>query len=276
MKPGTEKKKLKKMKLETKGMSMKTSLENKVAVVTGGTSGIGKAAAGALAKAGAKVVVAGRRENEGQAVVQAIEKAGGKALFVKTDVTREADVKALVDQTVATFGRLDIAFNNAGTEGQMGLTTDTQTAEHYQSVFDINVKGILLSMKHEAAAMLRNGGGSIVNTSSIAGHIGLAGAGVYVASKHAVNGLSKSAALEFAKKGIRVNTVSPGTIQTEMIRRMLGEGESDAKKWWENQHPVGRFGFPEEVAAAVVWLASPEASFVTGTDIAVDGGYMAQ
>ena len=172
--------------------------------------------------------------------------------------------------------RLDIAFNNAGTEGQMGLTTDTQTAEHYQSVFDINVKGTLLSMKHEAAAMLRNGGGSIVNTSSIAGHIGLAGAGVYVASKHAVNGLSKSAALEFAKKGIRVNTVSPGTIQTEMIRRMLGDGESDAKKWWENQHPVGRFGFPEEVAAAVVWLASPEASFVTGTDIAVDGGYMAQ
>ena len=264
------------MKLETKGMSMNASLENKVAVVTGGTSGIGKAAAVALAKAGAKVVVAGRRENEGQAVVQAIEKAGGKALFVKTDVTREADVKALVDKTVATFGRLDIAFNNAGTEGQMGLTTDTQTAEHYQSVFDINVKGTLLSMKHEAAAMLRNGGGSIINTSSIAGHIGLAGAGVYVASKHAVNGLSKSAALEFAKKGIRVNTVSPGTIQTEMIGRMLGEGESDAKKWWENQHPVGRFGSPEEVAAAVTWLASPEASFVTGTDIAVDGGYMAQ
>ncbi len=201
-------------------MSMNASLENKVAVVTGGTSGIGKAAALALAKAGAKVVVAGRRENEGNAVVEAIEKGGGKALFVKTDVTREADVKALVDKTVATFGRLDIAFNNAGTEGQMGLTTETQTSEHYQSVFDINVKGVLLSMKHEVAAMLRNGGGSIVNTSSIAGQIGLAGAGVYVASKHAVNGLSKSAALEFAKKGIRVNTVSPGTIQTEMIGRM--------------------------------------------------------
>ncbi|HEX4119562.1 MAG TPA: glucose 1-dehydrogenase [Verrucomicrobiae bacterium] len=255
---------------------MNRTLENKVAVVTGGTSGIGKAAALALAKAGAKIVVAGRRENEGNAVVKDIEKAGGKALFVKTDVSREADVKALMDKAVANFGRLDIAFNNAGIEGQMGLTTDTQTFENYQSVFDINVKGVLLSMKHEAAAMLRNGGGSIVNTSSIAGQIGLAGGGVYVASKHAVNGLSKSAALEFAKKGIRVNTVSPGTIQTEMIGRMIGEGESEAKKWWQDRHPVGRFGSPEEVAAAVVWLASPEASFVTGTDIAVDGGYLAQ
>src|SRR5260370_14144407 len=224
------------MKLETKGMSMNDSLENKVAVVTGGAWGIGKAAAVALEKAGAKVVVAGRREDEGKAVVQAIEKNGGKALFVKTDVTREADVKALVDKTVATFGRLDIAFNNAGTEGQMGLTAETQTSEHYQSVFDINVKGVLLSMKHEAAAMLRNGGGSIVNTSSIAGQIGLAGAGVYVASKHAGNGLSKSAALEFAKKGHRVNTASPRTIPTTVIPPILGQGESDANKWWEKRH----------------------------------------
>src|SRR5580693_6777334 len=257
-------------------MNMNASLENKVAVVTGGTSGIGKAAALALAKAGAKVVVAGRRENEGNAVVETIEEGGGKALFVKTDVTREADVKALVDKAVATFGRLDIAFNNAGIEGQMGLTTDAQTPEHYQSVFDINVKGVLLSMKHEAVAMLRNGGGSIINTSSIAGQIALAGGGVYVASKHAVNGLSKSAALEFARKGIRVNTVSPGTIQTDMLTRVVGEGETEAKKWWQNQHPIGRFGTVDEVAAAVVWLASPASSFVTGTDIAVDGGYMAQ
>src|SRR5580698_1273668 len=255
---------------------MNASLENKVAVVTGGTSGIGKAAALALAKAGAKVVVAGRRENEGQAVVQAIEESGGKALFVKTDVSREADVKALVDKILATFGRLDIAFNNAGTEGQMGPTTDIQTAENYQSVFDINVKGVLLSMKHETAAMLRNGGGSIINTSSIAGQVGFAGSGVYVASKHAINGLSKSAALEFARKGIRVNTVSPGTIETDMITRMVGEGETETRKWWENQHPLGRFGTVDEVAAAVVWLASPASSFVTGTDIAVDGGYMAQ
>jgi NAD(P)-dependent dehydrogenase (short-subunit alcohol dehydrogenase family) len=259
-----------------KGSKMDASLENKVAVVTGGTSGIGKAAALALAKAGAKVVVAGRRENDGQAVVQAIEKSGGKALFVKTDVSHEADVKALVDKTVAVFGRLDIAFNNAGIEGQMGLTTDKQTTENFDSVFNINVKGVLLSMKHEAVAMLRNGGGTIINTSSIAGQVGTAGAGVYVASKHAVNGLSKSAALDFAKKGIRVNTVSPGTIQTDMITRMVGEGETEARKWWENQHPVGRFGTVDEVAAAVLWLASPASSFVTGTDIAVDGGYLAQ
>ena len=255
---------------------MNTSLKDKVALVTGGTSGIGKAAALALAVAGAKVVVAGRRENEGREVVEAIEKLGGKALFVKTDITREADVKALVDKAVAAFGRLDIAFNNAGIEGQMGLTTEAQTVENYQSVFDINVKGVLLAMKHEAAAMLRSGGGSVINTSSIAGHIGLAGAGVYVASKHAVDGLSKSAALEFAKKGIRVNTVSPGTIETEMITRMMGEGKTEVKKQWENQHPVGRFGTANEVAAAVVWLSSPEASFVTGTDLAVDGGYLAQ
>ena len=255
---------------------MNTLLENKVALVTGGTSGIGKAAALALARAGAKVVVSGRREEEGRAVELAVKKAGGNAIFVRADVSREADVKALVDKTVAAFGRLDIAFNNAGIEGQMGLTTDVQTAENFDSVFNINVKGVLLSMKHEAAAMLRNGGGSIINTSSIGGHIGLAGAGVYVASKHAVDGLSKSAALEFARKGIRVNTVSPGTIQTDMINRMVGEGETEARKWWENQHPVGRFGTAEEVAASVVWLASPASSFVTGTDIAVDGGYTAQ
>ena len=255
---------------------MNTSLENKVALITGGTSGIGKAAALALAQAGAKVVVSGRREEEGRAVELAIKKAGGQALFVRADVSREADVKALVDQTVAAFGRLDIAFNNAGIEGQMGLTTDTQTEENFDAIFNINVKGVLLSMKHEAAAMLRNGGGSIINTSSIAGQIGLAGGGVYVASKHAVNGLSKSAALEFARKGIRVNTVSPGTIQTEMIDRMVGEGQTEARKWWQNQHPIGRFGTVDEVAAAVVWLASPASSFVTGTDIAVDGGYMTQ
>ena len=255
---------------------MNTSLENKVALVTGGTSGIGKAAALALARAGAKVVVSGRREEEGRAVELAIKNAGGNAIFLRADVSREADVKALVDKTVAAFGRLDIALNNAGIEGQMGLTTDVQTVENFDSIFNINVKGILFSMKYEAVAMLRNGGGSIINTSSIAGHIGTAGAGVYVASKHAVNGLSKSAALEFARKGIRVNTVSPGTIQTEMIDRMVGEGESEVRKSWQDRHPVGRFGTVDEVAAAVVWLASPASSFVTGTDIAVDGGYMAQ
>jgi len=172
---------------------MKTSFENKVALVTGGTSGIGKAAALALATAGARVVVAGRRENEGRQVVEAIEKLGGKALFVKTDVSREADVKALVDKAVATFGRLDFAFNNAGVEGALNLPTDQQTEENYRNVFNINVLGTLLSMKHEIPAILKNGG-AIVNTSSVVGQVGLPGYGVYTASKHAVNGLTRSAA----------------------------------------------------------------------------------
>lgn len=255
---------------------MYTSLAGKVALVTGGTSGIGKAAALAFAEAGAKVVVSGRREEEGFAVEEAIKEDGGEALYVKADVSREADVKALVDKVLSAFGRLDIAFNNAGIEGHMGLTTDQQTVENFDALFNINVKGVMLAMKYESLAMLPKGGGSIINTSSIAGQIGLPGAAVYVASKHAVNGLSKSAALEFSRKGIRVNTVSPGSIQTDMITRMVGEGESEAKKWWADRHPLGRFGTPDEVATAVVWLASPASSFVTGTDIAVDGGYMTQ
>lgn len=255
---------------------MNASLQNKVALITGGTSGIGKAAALALAEAGAKVVVAGRRAEEGKMVVETVKQAGGEALFVKTDVSHEADVKALVDKTATTFGRLDIAFNNAGIEGRVGHSIETMEVDDYQSVFDINVKGVLLSMKHEAAAMLKNGGGSIVNTSSIAGHVGFAGGAVYVASKHAIIGLSKSAALDLATRGVRVNTVSPGTIQTEMIDRMTGEGETEAKKWWSSQHPIGRIGTADEVAAMVVWLSSPQASFITGTDIAVDGGYLAR
>jgi NAD(P)-dependent dehydrogenase (short-subunit alcohol dehydrogenase family) len=257
-------------------MNMNISLENKVALVTGGTSGIGKAAAFALAQAGTKVVIAGRRAEEGNQVVETIQQARCEALFVKTDVSREADVKSLVDKTVAIFGRLDIAFNNAGIEGQVGHSIETLDVEDYQSVFDINVKGVLLSMKYEAAAMLKNGGGSIVNTSSVAGHVGFAGGGIYVASKHAILGLSKSAALDLAPRGVRVNTVSPGTIQTEMIDRMTGEGETEAKRWWSSQHPIGRIGTADEVAAMVVWLSSPQASFITGTDIAVDGGYLAR
>ncbi len=255
---------------------MNASPEKRVALVTGGTSGIGKAAAIALAKAGAKLVIAGRRTDAGNSVAEGIKKEGGEAVFVKTDVSQEADVKALVDKTINRFGRLDVAFNNAGIEGEIGLSTDAQTIENYQSVFEINVKGVLLSMKYEALAMLKNGGGAIVNTSSIAGHVGFAGGGVYVASKHAILGLSRSAALDFAKRGIRVNTVSPGTIETEMIERMVGEGETEGRKWWEDRHPVGRIGAADEVAAVVVWLSSPEASFITGTDIAVDGGYLAQ
>jgi len=255
--------------------SLNGSLKDKVALITGGTSGIGAAAALQLARAGAKVVVAGRRENEGQAVVKAIEKAGGQALFVKTDVSREADVKALVDKTVARFGRLDFAFNNAGVEGTAGVTTDKQTEENYRHTFDINVLGLLLTMKHEIPAILKNGG-AIVNTSSVVGQIGMPGFGVYTASKHAVNGLTRSAALEYAKQGVRVNAIAFGTIQTPMVDRMVGEAKTNnsQRDWLAGLHPVGRLGTVEEAAQAVIALL--ENPFITGTVLSVDGGWTAQ
>ena len=232
---------------------MNTSLAGKVALVTGGTSGIGKAAAVALDEAGAKVVISGRREEEGRAVEQAIEKDGGEALFVRADISREADVKALVDKAVATFGRLDFAFNNAGVEGIAALTTDKQTEENYRHIFDINVLGTLFSLKYEIPPILRNGG-AIVNTSSVAGQIGFPGFGVYTASKHAVNGLTRSAALEVAKQGVRVNAVAFGSIQTPMIDRMVGEAQTNnaQRDWLANFHPIGRIGTTEEAAHAVL------------------------
>lgn len=255
--------------------SLNGSLKNKVALITGGTSGIGEAAAFQLARAGARVVVAGRRENEGQAVVKAIDDAGGQALFVKTDVSREADVKALVDKTVAKFGRLDFAFNNAGVEGTAGVTTDKQTEENYRHTFDINVLGLLLTMKHEIPAILKNGG-AIVNTSSVVGQIGMPGFGVYTASKHAVNGLTRSAALEYAKQGVRVNAVAFGTIQTPMVDRMVGEAKTNnsQRDWLAGLHPVGRLGTVEEAAQAVIALL--ENPFITGAVLSVDGGWTAQ
>jgi NAD(P)-dependent dehydrogenase (short-subunit alcohol dehydrogenase family) len=264
-----------KRKFKRKGMDMNISLKNKAALVTGGTSGIGEAAALALGRAGANVVVAGRRESEGQAVVQAIEKAGGEALFIKTDVSRETDVKALVDKTVATFGRLDFAFNNAGVEGTPGLTTDKQTEVNYRHTFDINVLGLIFSMKHEIPAILKSGG-AIVNTSSVAGQIGFPGFGVYTASKHAVNGLTRSAALEFAKQGVRVNAIAFGTIDTPMVDRLVGDSRTNnaQRDWLASFHPVGRVGTVEEAAQAV--LALLENPFITGSILAVDGGWTAQ
>ena len=254
---------------------MNASLKNKVALVTGGTSGIGEAVALQLAKAGAKVVVAGRRESEGQAVVKAIEKAGGQALFFKTDISREADVKALVDKALATFGRLDFAFNNAGVEGTAGLTTDKQTEENYRHTFDINVLGFLFSLKHEIPAILKNGG-AIVNTSSVVGQIGLPGVGVYSASKHAVNGLTRSAALEFARQGVRVNAVAFGTIQTPMVNRMVGAAQTDnaQRDQLTGMQPMGRIGTTEEAAQAVIALL--ENPYITGSILTVDGGWTAQ
>src|SRR6266550_2399183 len=254
---------------------MKRAFENKVVVVTGGTSGIGKATALALARSGAKVVVSGRRENEGQAVVNEIENSGDQAIFVRTDVSREPDVKALVGRAVGTFGRLDFAFNNAGIEGVAGVTTDQQTEENYRHTFDINVLGALLSMKYEIPAILKNGG-AIVNTSSVAGQIGMAGFGVYSASKHAVNGLTRSAALEFAKQGVRVNAVAFGTIDTPMVDRLVGESQTNnaQRDWLAGLHPIGRIGTTEEAAQAVIALL--ENPFITGSILAVDGGWTAQ
>ncbi len=249
-------------------------MKNKVILITGGTSGIGKTTALKFGAAGAKVVVSGRRESEGQAVVAEIAAAGGEAIFIKADVAVESDIAALVAKTVETYGRIDIAFNNAGVE-LTGAITDVSEVD-YRKVFDINVWGVLAAMKHEIPVMLKQGGGVIINTSSIAGQIGMAGAGVYVASKHAVDGLTKAAAIEYAKQGIRVNAVSPGAIVTDMLNRFTGGGSDEAIQYMNSLHPVGRLGHSEEIANAVFFLASDDASFITGTTLAVDGGFLAQ
>lgn len=248
-------------------------MKNKVILITGGTSGIGKTTALKFAAAGAKVVVSGRRESEGQAVVTEIKAAGGEAVFVKADVAVEADIAGLVAKTVETYGRIDVAFNNAGVE-MGGPITEVSEAD-YRRVFDINVWGVLASMKHEVPVMLKQGAGVIINTTSIAGQIGMAGASIYVASKHAVEGLTKVAALEYAKQGIRVNSVAPGAIVTDMLDRFTG-GTDEANEYMSSLHPIGRLGRSEEIANAVFFLASDEASFITGTTLTVDGGFLAQ
>lgn len=255
---------------------MHPNTASKVALITGGTSGIGRATALAFAQENYRVVVAGRREAEGAAVVREVTALGREALFVRTDVTRETELAALVARTLERFGRLDVAFNNAGVEGRFGLTVAEQTQEHYDQVFDANVRGVLFAMKHEVPALLRSGGGVIVNTASALGSVAMPGAAVYVASKFAVVGLSKAAALEYAPQGIRVNVVSPGPVQTEMLDRAFGPGESDGKQAMATHVPINRIGTAEEIAAAVVWLASPGASFVTGHDLLIDGAYTAR
>jgi NAD(P)-dependent dehydrogenase (short-subunit alcohol dehydrogenase family) len=248
--------------------------EGKVALVTGGTSGIGRAIAVAFAREGANVVVAGRRAAEGEETVRLVQEQGSDGLFVPTDVSQASQVKNLVDRTLERFGRLDFAANNAGVE-QTPAPLLEQTEQSFDQVMNVNVKGVWLSMKYEIPALLRAGGGAIVNTSSIAGVVGLAGAEIYIASKHAVIGLTKAAALEFGKQGIRINAVLPAAIETEMYERFVGD-KADARAAFTAAHPIGRIGTPKEVADAVVWLCSDRSSFVTGHSLFVDGGFTAQ
>jgi NAD(P)-dependent dehydrogenase (short-subunit alcohol dehydrogenase family) len=243
-----------------------------VVLITGALTGIGRAAAEIFAREGAHVVVSGRKDKEGQELVAELEAIGADAIFVRTDVRKDEDVRDLVDQTVRRFGRLDIAVNNAGTEGLKGLVTE-QTAESYAATFDTNVLGVLLSMKHELRVMLPQGSGSIVNVSSAYGSVGAAGASVYVASKHAVEGLTKSAALEVAGTGVRVNVVAPGTTDTGMLTRFTNTDENKAAL--VSTVPVKRLATPEEIAHVIVFVASANASYMTGASIPVDGGMLA-
>ncbi len=244
-------------------------MSNPVVLITGGLTGIGRAAAVAFAKKGAKVVVAGRRDEVGQALAKELRSLGSEAEFINADVRKEDDVHALVDKTVARFGRLDAAVNAAGTEGKPGPVTE-QTAESYAATFDTNVLGTLLSMKHELRVMLPQGSGSIVNISSTYGHEGAMGASIYAASKHAVEGMTKSVALEVAKSGIRVNAVAPGPTDTGMLTRFTGTPENKAAL--VATVPMDRLGLTEELANAIVFIASDEASFITGHVLNVDGG----
>jgi len=253
-------------------MNNNNSFADKVVLVTGGTSGIGKATAIEFARAGAKTVLSGRREKEGAQVVAEIKKLGGDAAFVRTDVAKDADVKKMVNFTVEKFGRLDVAFNNAGVEWQGPL--DQANEAEYRRIFDINVWGVLNSMRHEIPVMLKNGGGAIVNTSSALGHIGLPQVSVYIASKHAVEGLTKSVALEFAKQNVRINAVAPAAVATDMVDRVAGK-EGDTRDFLASLHPIGRIGTSDEIAAAVLYLASDDAKFTTGTSLVVDGGFIA-
>ena len=244
-----------------------------VVLITGGLTGIGRATALAFANEGAQVVVSGRREEEGQKLVSEIRKKGAEAEFVRADVRSEEDVRNLIDKTVERYGRLDVAVNAAGTEGVPGPVME-QTAESYAATFETNVLGTLLSMKHELRVMLPQKKGSIVNISSTYGHTGAPGASVYSASKHAVEGLTKSAALEAAGTGVRVNVIAPGPIETTMLNRFTKTEER--KSALASTVPLKRVGRPEEIAQAIVFVSSDKASFITGASYLIDGGKTAQ
>src|SRR5438128_9116206 len=244
-----------------------------VVLVTGALTGIGRATAQAFAREGARIVVSGRRDDEGRKLADELQKLGSEAEFIRADVRHEDDVRSLIDKTVSRFGRLDAAVNCAGTEGTPGPVTE-QTVETYAATFDTNVLGTLLSMKHEMRVMLAQGSGSIVNISSTYGRTGAAGASLYSASKHAVEGLTKSAALEAAASGVRINMVAPGPIDTGLLNRFAGTAER--KAGLAVTVPLNRVGRPEEIAQTIMFLASDKASFITGASYLVDGGKTAQ
>ena len=249
---------------------VESEVTNPVVLITGGLTGIARATAFVYARKGANLVVAGRHEDAGATLAAELRAAGADAEFIRADIRHEDDVRALVDRAVARFGRLDIAVNSAGTEGQPGPAVE-QTPETYAATFDTNVLGTILSVKHELRVMLPQGKGSIVNISSTFGHEGGAGASIYSASKHAVEGFTKSVALEVGTGGVRVNAVAPGPIQTGMLDRFTGN-QADVKSYLSTLNAQKRIGHPDEIAHAIAYIASDEASFVTGHILTVDGG----
>jgi NAD(P)-dependent dehydrogenase (short-subunit alcohol dehydrogenase family) len=253
-------------------------VSGKVALVTGAAAGIGRAAALKFAEEGAKVFVSDVNSDGGNETVALIKQKGGDAAYGSADVTRAADVEALVEKVVAAYDRLDCACNNAGVEGKLALIAEQSEAD-FEKVMSVNAKGTFLCLKYEIAYMIRNGGGAIVNLASVAGLIGFPGLGAYVASKHAINGLTKNAALEYSKMGVRVNSICPGGIETRMLDSLVTQasnGRVGTHEMMDPLHPIGRIGTPEEVAELIVWLCSAHASFLTGANISVDGGYVAQ
>jgi|SRR5579863_561516 len=252
---------------------MARELEGKVCLVTGATSGIGRETAVVFAKAGAKMVIAGRREVEGQETIELVRNVDGDCLFVKTDVSKASEVDSLVQKVVEKFGRLDVAFNNAGIEG-VWVPIARQSEADFDRTIAINLKGVWLCLKYEIRQMIKQGdGGTIVNMASVTGLVGAAGSAAYSASKHGVIGLTKSAALENAKNGIRVNAVCPAVIETPMADRLFSAPQ--VHKTVVASHPIGRFGKPAEVAEAVLWMCSDRASFMTGQSLVLDGGFLA-
>jgi len=255
---------------------MPKRLENKVALVTGASSGIGRASALTFAREGAKVIVSSRSREGCENTVQMIESAGGEATFVQADLRKPEEVEALIDSVIKIYGKLDCAFNNGGVMGDKGIATTEYPEDLWDLLIDTNLKGTWLCMKYEIPHMLKNNGGSIVNMSSVVGLVGIPGWAAYVATKHGIVGLTKSVALEYAKANIRVNVVCPGTIRTPMLDRIISGEDHQFEAMVSAAHPMGRIGAPEEVAEAALWLCSDATSFITGHTLVMDGGWVAQ